>query len=313
VVADEGFPGTVVHVATRGIRHEPDGDCVLLTVAAGEDWDTVVAGTVADGLAGLECLSGIPGLAGATPIQNVGAYGQEVAQTLVAVRGYDRERGEVVDLAAADCGFGYRTSAFKRSLRSWAGAGSGGPSVTGRFVVLGVTFRLERSARSAPVRYAELARTLGVAEGGRAPLGEVRSAVLALRRGKGMVLDATDPDTRSAGSFFTNPVLDLAAFAELEQTAAATLGPGVQIPTFPSGPDHVKVPAAWLIEHSGFTKGHTGGHGARISTKHTLALTNPGNATTTSLLALAREIADGVRKAFGVDLTAEPVLVGVNL
>jgi UDP-N-acetylmuramate dehydrogenase len=313
VVADEGFPGTVVHVATRGIHPEADGDHVLLTVAAGEDWDTVVAGTVADGLAGLECLSGIPGLAGATPIQNVGAYGQEVAQTLVAVRGYDRERGEVVDLTAADCGFGYRTSAFKRSLRSWAGAGSGGPGVTGRFVVLGVTFRLERSARSAPVRYAELARTLGVAEGGRAPLDEVRSAVLALRRGKGMVLDATDPDTRSAGSFFTNPVLDLAAFAELERTVATTLGPGTRIPTFPAAPGQVKVPAAWLIEHAGFTKGYPGADGARISTKHTLALTNPGTATTASLLALASEITDGVRKTFGVDLTAEPVLVGVDL
>ncbi|HET7244401.1 MAG TPA: UDP-N-acetylmuramate dehydrogenase [Streptosporangiaceae bacterium] len=310
VVADEGFPGTVVHVATRGIRREADGDGVLLTVAAGEDWDTVVAGTVSDGLAGLECLSGIPGLAGATPIQNVGAYGQEVAQTLVAVRGYDRERGEVLDLTAADCGFGYRTSAFKRSLHSWAGAG---PGVTGRFVVLGVTFRLARSAVSAPVRYAELARALGVAEGGRAPLGEVRSAVLALRRGKGMVLDATDPDTRSAGSFFTNPVLDLAAFAELKRTVAATLGPGVRLPTFPAGPDHVKIPAAWLIEHSGFTKGYPGGDGARISTKHTLALVNPGGATTVGLLALAREIAGGVRKAFAVDLAPEPILVGADL
>jgi UDP-N-acetylmuramate dehydrogenase len=325
VVADEGFPGTVVHVATRGIHPEADGDHALLTVAAGEDWDTVVAGTVADGLAGLECLSGIPGLAGATPIQNVGAYGQEVAQTLVAVRGYDRERGEVVDLTAADCGFGYRTSAFKRSLRSWVPA-PGRPSVTGRFVVLGVTFRLERSARSAPVRYAELARTLGVAEGGRAPLDEVRSAVLALRRGKGMVLDATDPDTRSAGSFFTNPVLDLAAFAELERTVAATLGPGTRIPTFPAAPGpgtriptfpaapgQVKVPAAWLIEHAGFTKGYPGGDGARISTKHTLALINPGSATTASLLALAREITATVHKAFGVDLVPEPVLVGADL
>jgi UDP-N-acetylmuramate dehydrogenase len=309
VVADEGFPGTVVHVATRGIHHEPDGDHVLLTVAAGEDWDTVVAGTVTDGLAGLECLSGIPGLAGATPIQNVGAYGQDVAGTLVAVRGYDRERGQVVDLTAADCGFGYRTSAFKRSLRSWAST----PGVTGRFVVLGVTFRLARSALSAPVRYAELARVLGVPEGGRAPLGEVRSAVLALRRGKGMVLDHTDPDTRSAGSFFTNPVLDLAAFAELERTVAATLGPGTRVPTFPAGPDHVKIPAAWLIERSGFTKGYPGADGARISTKHTLALTNPGSATAASLLALAREITDGVRKSFGVNLTPEPVLVGTDL
>jgi len=311
VVADAGFPGTVVHVATRGVRHRPDGDSVLLTVAAGEDWDTVVAGTVADGLAGLECLSGIPGLAGATPIQNVGAYGQEVAQTLVAVRGYDRARGEVVDLTAAECGFGYRTSAFKRSLHSWAS----GPAVTGRFVVLGVTFRLERSAESAPVRYAELARALGIGEGGRAPLGEVRSAVLALRRRKGMVLDAADPDTRSAGSFFTNPVLDPAAFAALERAVAATCGPGTRVPTFPTGPGQVKVPAAWLIERAGFAKGYAPGPdtGARISAKHTLALVNPGGATTASLLALAREVAGGVRKAFGVELAPEPVLVGVDL
>ena len=311
VVADAGFPGTVVHVATRGVRPRPDGDSVLLTVAAGEDWDTVVAGTVADGLAGLECLSGIPGLAGATPIQNVGAYGQEVAQTLVAVRGYDRERGEVVDLTAAECGFGYRTSAFKRSLHSWAS----GPAVTGRFVVLGVTFRLERSAESAPVRYAELARALGIGEGGRAPLGEVRSAVLALRRRKGMVLDAADPDTRSAGSFFTNPVLDPAAFAALERAVAATCGPGTRVPTFPTGPGQVKVPAAWLIERAGFAKGYAPGPdtGARISAKHTLALVNPGGATTASLLALAREVAGGVRKAFGVELAPEPVLVGVDL
>ena len=311
VVADAGFPGTVVHVATRGVRPRPDGDSVLLTVAAGEDWDTVVAGTVADGLAGLECLSGIPGLAGATPIQNVGAYGQEVAQTLVAVRGYDRARGEVVDLTAAECGFGYRTSAFKRSLHSWAS----GPAVTGRFVVLGVTFRLERSAESAPVRYAELARALGIGEGGRAPLGEVRSAVLALRRRKGMVLDAADPDTRSAGSFFTNPVLDPAAFAALERAVAATCGPGTRVPTFPTGPGQVKVPAAWLIERAGFAKGYAPGPdtGARISAKHTLALVNPGGATTASLLALAREVAGGVRKTFGMDLAAEPVLVGADL
>jgi UDP-N-acetylmuramate dehydrogenase len=310
VVADAGFPGTVVHVATRGIRHQPDGDCVLVTVAAGEDWDTVVAGTVADGLAGLECLSGIPGLAGATPIQNVGAYGQEVAQTLVAVRGYDRQRGQVVDLTGAECGFGYRTSAFKESLRSWSAAG---PAVTGRFVVLGVTFRLARSAESAPVCYPELASALGIAEGRRAPLAEVRSAVLALRRGKGMVLDDADPDTRSAGSFFTNPVLDLATFAELERTVAAGFGPGVQVPAFPAGPGQVKVPAAWLIERAGFAKGYPGGAGARISTKHTLALVNPGGATTAALLSLAREIASGVRKAFGVELAAEPVVVGAAL
>ena len=308
VIADEGFPGTVVRVATQGIRREAREDSVRLTVAAGEDWDTVVTQVAGDGLAGLECLSGIPGLAGATPIQNVGAYGQEVAQTLVAVRAYDRARQTVTELTHAECGFGYRTSAFKRSTQAGA--------VTPRFVVLDVTFELRRSALSAPVRYGELARALGVGEGGRAPLAEVRSAVLALRREKGMVLDPGDPDTRSAGSFFTNPVLDLAGFAALERAVAATCGPGLKVPRYPAGPGHVKVPAAWLIERAGFAKGYpgeTGSDGPRISAKHTLALVNPGGATTLGLLALAREIAGGVHKAFGVDLTAEPVLVGVGL
>ena len=308
VIADEGFPGTVVRVATEGVRREAGADSVQLTVAAGENWDTVVTQAAGDGLAGLECLSGIPGLTGATPIQNVGAYGQEVAQTLVAVRAYDRARRAVTELSRADCGFGYRTSAFKRSTQAGA--------VTPRFVVLDVTFELPRSALSAQVRYGELARTLGIGEGERAPLGEVRSAVLALRRGKGMVLDAADPDTRSAGSFFTNPVLDLARFADLERTVAGTCGPGVAMPRFPAGTGQVKVPAAWLIERAGFGKGYApgpDGQGARISAKHTLALVNPGGATTASLLALAREIADGVRKVFGVDLAPEPVLVGAAL
>ena len=308
VIADEGFPGTVVRVATRGMRREPREDSVRLTVAAGENWDTVVTQVAGDGLAGLECLSGIPGLAGATPIQNVGAYGQEVAQTLVAVRAYDRARQTVTELTHAECGFGYRTSAFKRSTQAGA--------VTPRFVVLDVTFELRRSALSAPVRYGELARALGVGEGERAPLGEVRSAVLALRRGKGMVLDAADPDTRSAGSFFTNPVLDLARFADLARAVAVTCGPETAVPRFPAGPGLVKVPAAWLIERAGFSKGYSpepGGQGPRISAKHTLALVNPGGATTTGLLTLAREIADGVRKVFGVDLAPEPVLVGADL
>jgi UDP-N-acetylenolpyruvoylglucosamine reductase len=309
VIADEGFPGTAVRVVTRGTRREAqDAGPVWLTVAAGEDWDTVVTQAVSDGLSGLECLSGIPGLAGATPIQNVGAYGQDVAQTLVGVRAYDRSRSVVTQLTHADCGFGYRTSAFKRSTRAGA--------VTGRFVVLEVTFELQRSELSAPVCYAELARALGIGEGDRAPLGEVRSAVLALRRGKGMVLDAADPDTRSAGSFFTNPVLDPAQLADLERAVATSCGPAARVPRFPAGPGLAKVPAAWLIERAGFGRGYRpgpGGQDARISAKHTLALVNPGGATTASLLALAREVADGVRKAFGVDLAPEPVIVGADL
>ena len=326
VISDDGFPGTVIHVATTGIRRENavPGGRVTVTVAAGEDWDTVVASCVAGGLAGLECLSGIPGLAGATPIQNVGAYGQEVAETITLVRAYDRARGEVAELAGRDCGFGYRTSAFKRSAGQVTARGGMG-EYTGRFVVLNVVFGLDLHPLSRPVGYRELAQRLGVAEGGQAPLGEVRAAVLALRRGKGMVLDPGDPDTRSAGSFFVNPVLDAGQFAALQAAAAARCGPDVRIPRYPADPGHVKVSAAWLIEQAGFRKGYPakegssegapdpGLPGARISAKHTLALVNPGGASAVSLLGLAREVRDRVRDVFGVELANEPVLVGNSL
>jgi UDP-N-acetylmuramate dehydrogenase len=305
VIADTGFPGMVVQVATRGIEQTAspaadEADTVRLTVAAGEDWDTVVASCVDAGLVGLECLSGIPGRTGATPIQNVGAYGQEVAEVITSVRVYDRDTGQLTELAGPDCGFGYRTSMFKRDT-------------AGRRVVLGVTFRLHRSALSAPIRYAELARALGVPEGGQAPLSDVRSAVLTLRRGKGMVLDPGDPDSRSAGSFFTNPVLDEAEFAALQKIVAERSGAEVPIPQFPAGPGQVKVPAAWLIGQAGFTKGYPGPGGARISSKHTLALVNTGAASAADIAGLAREIRDQVRGTLGVDLTCEPVLVGVTL
>jgi len=315
VVADEGFAGTVIHPASRGIAAAPDGDSVLLEVAAGEDWDPLVQWCSGEGLSGLECLSGIPGLAGATPIQNVSAYGQEVAETIVTVRAYDRRRRMVVELTNAECGFGYRTSAFKRAVVSPATAGlaTTGRAATGRFVVLGITFRLGRARLSAPVRYPELAATLGICIGERVPLADVRHAVLGLRRGKGMVLDPADPDTRSAGSFFTNPVLDRQQFAELEAVAAARSGPAVRVPHFVGEAGQVKVPAAWLIEQAGFPKGYTGGSVVRISSKHTLALTNPGGASTAGLVALAREIIAGVHSAFGVQLTNEPVLVGVAI
>jgi UDP-N-acetylmuramate dehydrogenase len=296
VVADEGFDGTVIQVATRGVRHGAEPG--LVTVAAGEDWDTVVARTVAEGLAGLECLSGIPGLAGATPIQNVGAYGQEVAQTITHVRGYDRTTGETLTIPAEACGFGYRTSRFRGSSR---------------FVVLSVTFRLAPQALSAPVRYAELATALSVAIGDRVPSTEARSAVLELRRAKGMVIDPADPDTRSVGSFFVNPVLDPAELAALQAAARARCGADVRVPRFEAADGLVKVPAAWLIERAGFARGYSLGDGARISSKHTLALVNPGSATTAGLLALARRIRDGVRDTFGVCLAPEPVLVGVTL
>jgi len=312
---DEASPGGAGPDEAGPGLAEP-GPAVTLAVAAGEEWDTVVASAVAADLAGLECLSGIPGLAGATPIQNVGAYGQEVADTITRVRAYDRATAEVVELAAADCGFGYRTSAFKRSITP--------PAVTGRFVVLGVTFQLTTDRRSGAVRYAELAAALDLEagrqdEGGRAPLGDVRSAVLRLRRGKGMVLDPGDPDSRSAGSFFTNPVLDTGQFARLRQVVDGRSGPGVPIPQFTAGPGQVKVPAAWLIGQAGFHKGYAGtarGDGARsahISTKHTLALVNPGGASTADVVGLAREIRGRVHDIFGVELASEPVLVGVSL
>jgi UDP-N-acetylmuramate dehydrogenase len=308
VISDAGFPGTVIHVNTRGIGYadapeRPDAaegrgaaegpGAVDVTVAAGEDWDDVVAATVAEGLAGLESLSGIPGRAGATPIQNVGAYGREVAEVITRVRVYDRQEDRTLVLGNAQCAFAYRTSLFK--------------STAARYVVLDVTFRLAAQALSLPVKYAELAAELGLPLGERASVGEVRSAVLKIRARKGMVLNPGDPDTRSAGSFFTNPIITAEQFAAVEAAAA---GP---VPSYDAGPGLVKVPAAWLIEHAGFAKGYGAPAPARVSTKHTLALVNTGSATTADLLALAREIVSGVHSAYGVTLTPEPILIGVSL
>ena len=285
VVADDGFPGTVVRIVSTGRTVAVEGDTARYRVEAGEDWDALVAATVADGLGGLECLSGIPGRAGATPVQNVGAYGVEIADVLVSVDLYDRRRDEVRrEVPAAELGLAYRTSTLK-----------GRADV----VVLAVTFRLTTDGLSAPVRYAELARTLGVEPGARVPVADARAAVLALRRGKGMVLDDADPDTWSVGSFFTNPVLDTAPEGA---------------PTWPAADGRVKVPAAWLIQQAGFTRGHAGPGGrVALSGKHVLALTHRGGGTTGDLLALAREVRDGVRERFGVDLHPEPVLVGCAL
>ncbi|WP_238992382.1 UDP-N-acetylmuramate dehydrogenase [Jiangella ureilytica] len=296
VIGDSGFDGTVVRVATRGVTVDDSASCdsdalaacggVLLTAAAGESWDDLVAYTVANEWPGIEALSGIPGLVGATPMQNVGAYGQEVRQTVWQVRTYDRQDRRVRTFANADCRFAYRDSRFKG---------------TDRYIILTVSYQLREGSLAMPVAYAELARRLGIEVGGRAPLGSVREAVLALRAGKGMVLDAADHDTWSAGSFFTNPVLT-------EAQAAALPG---DAPRWPAGDGLVKASAAWLIEHAGFGRGHTGGRsGVSLSTKHTLALTNRGEASTADLLGLAREVRDGVRSAFGVELAPEPTLVG---
>lgn len=289
VVADEGFPGTVVKIATRGVVVDQD-DCsgATVRVAAGESWDALVQRAVTEGWVGIEALAGIPGSVGATPIQNVGAYGQEVSQTIASVRCWDRQESAVRTIAAADCGFGYRTSRFKRE--------------PGRFVVLSVTFQLRLGDLGAPVAYAELARTLGVDPGERVALDRVRDAVLVLRGGKGMVLDAEDHDTWSAGSFFTNPILAPEEAARLPEGA----------PRWEQPDGRVKTSAAWLIDNAGYGKGY-GNDLVSLSTKHALALTNRGGASTADLVALAREIRAGVEERFGVRLENEPVLVGCAL
>jgi UDP-N-acetylmuramate dehydrogenase len=288
VISDEGFPGTVLLLRTRGVRQVLGyAESVILRVAAGEPWDDFVAYTVANGYSGVECLSGIPGSAGATPIQNVGAYGQEVAHTIVAVHAYDRERDEVREMTPRECGFAYRSSVFKHS---------------DRYVVLEVDFRLDVSPDSAPIRYAELARFLGVQVGDRVALRQARDTVLKLRAGKGMVLDPEDKDTWSVGSFFTNPVVSARVWAEL----------AFEGPHWPGEDGTVKIPAAWLIEQAGFPKGYAG-DGVAISSKHTLALTNRGTGTTAALLDLARTIRDGVRDRFGIELHPEPVLINCHL
>ena len=291
VVADEGVDGTVVRVATHGLRTDRDGDDVLVTAQAGEDWDALVALCVAEGLSGVEAMSGVPGLVGATPVQNVGAYGQDASQVVTCVRALDRRTGEVADLTPEQCAFAYRHSALK--------------AAPGRWAVLAVTYRLEASPLGAPVRYAELARALGVEQGDRAPLEDVRAAVLALRRGKGMVVADDDSDSRSAGSFFTNPQVDAAALTAL---AARVGGP---VPGHPDADGRTKLSAAWLIERAGFAKGHGEGP-VGLSRKHVLALVHRGGGSSTQLLALAREVRDGVRDRLGVELVPEPVLVGAT-
>ena len=304
VVADDGFPGTVILIASQGVTLAEAGTdpetgetVVLLRADAGVDWDPLVERTVAEGLNGIEFLSGIPGRVGSTPIQNVGAYGQDVSQTIREVLVLDRTTGDLVTMSNADCGFTYRDSSFKGH---------------DRYVVCEVVFELRRGPLSRPVRYAEVARTMGVEAGERVPLKKAREVVLGLRRGKGMVLDPADPDTRSAGSFFTNPILSPQEYEAFRERAVERLGPDAEIPGHPDDEGNVKLSAAWLIDRAGFTKGYGDGP-ARISGKHTLALTNPGGASTADLLDLAREVRAGVETAFGVRLVNEPVMVGVGL
>jgi UDP-N-acetylmuramate dehydrogenase len=299
VVRDEGFDGLVIAMRSQGVRYETRSGRVEVEVAAGESWDRIVEATVARGLAGIECLAGIPGSTGATPIQNVGAYGQEVSETLRAVRVIDRETHAIRSLDRDACELTYRDSYLKRH--------------PDRFVVLDVTFSLEPGGRPA-VRYGELERALEggtpADRGGAPTVASVRKAVLRLRAAKSMVLDPTDPNRRSAGSFFTNPIVsdDVAERVIARAVADHLVSAADEVPRFDASPGRTKLAAGWLIERAGFTKGLRRG-AVGLSSKHALALVHHGGGTTRELLALAREIQDGVAARFGVDLVLEPVIV----
>ncbi|OLT49476.1 UDP-N-acetylmuramate dehydrogenase [Cellulosimicrobium sp. CUA-896] len=340
LVADDGFAGVVVRDLRQGVVVDAQDSCggASFTAPAGQDWDALVARAVAEEWVGVEALSGIPGTVGAAPVQNIGAYGQEVSGVVSTVRVWDRARSRVRTLALGELGFGYRTSLLKRSMHETSGgdgAASGPWYPSPRYVVLEVGFQARLGSLSAPVGYPELARRLGVEVGERAPSADVREAVLALRAGKGMLLDGVGPgpagasgsgdtsaardlDRWSAGSFFTNPVVpadqadllpaDAPRYPVRSATPSRTTGPSLG----EIDPTLVKTSAAWLIEHAGFHRGY-GVHGdaspATLSTKHTLALTNRGGASAADLVELARAVRDGVRDAFGVELVPEPVLV----
>ncbi|WP_285727930.1 UDP-N-acetylmuramate dehydrogenase [Psychromicrobium xiongbiense] len=311
VVGDAGFDGIAVQIASQGYAVSTDSSAdgsgaVSVVVQAGENWDDFVHQSVLHGWSGLEALSGIPGSSGATPVQNVGAYGTDVAATIAAVRTWDRQEQVVRTFTHDDCEFGYRDSRFKRSILR------GAP----RFVVLTVEFRLALGQMSAPVRYSELAARLGVDVGQRAPALEVRGAVLALRASKGMLLNPTDRDSHSTGSFFTNPVVSLAQAQRLPEDAPR-FPVRVVDPLAAGSPadEQVKLSAAWLISHAGFDRGFgaelTGGR-ATLSTKHSLAVTNRGGATAQDVLILARAVQRGVQERFGVLLEPESQLVGID-
>lgn len=312
VVSDEGFDGNVLRIANRGIDRATDG-VPRIRVEAGEPWDAVVAFAVGQGLAGIEALSGIPGTAGAGPIQNIGAYGQQLSYVLVAIDFLDADSGEVLTLPAAELGLGYRTSAMK--------AGRAG-------VVLSLELALhDLAGLSAPIAYAQLASELGVELGAQVPLQQARDAVLALRASKGMVWDPSDPDSTSAGSFFTNPIVsetfartlpaDAPRYPTEPDPAPRVLPLGSDVPALAapaSGEYLVKLSAAWLIEHAGITRGFAlPGSGAAISSKHTLAIVNRGGATAAEVAQLAGYVQTRVESEFGVRLQPEPVLVGLEL
>ncbi len=290
VVRDEGWPGLVVRIDLRGISHEGRGSLVRLKVGAGEEWDSIVEMAVRSGWSGIECLSGIPGLVGAVPIQNVGAYGQEVGQTICSVDALDRTTGAVATFTNENCRLGYRTSRFKREDRD-------------RYVVLSVTFELAKGG-SPTIRYPDLERELEHRGLSAPSLSDVRETVLAIRRLKGMVIDPDDPDSRSAGSFFVNPLLTESEFERL-RTRVADQGGEASVPSFPAPGGRIKVPAAWIIEHAGFEKGLVSAS-VGLSTKHSLAIINRGGATAAEIRRLAELIQSEVKEKFGVELEAEP-------
>jgi UDP-N-acetylmuramate dehydrogenase len=301
LISDAGFDGLVLQIALKGVSREVQNATVLTTAQAGEDWDEFVASCVTDNLAGVECLSGIPGFVGGTPVQNVGAYGQEVSETIVSVRCYDRKTGEIVELTNAECGFSYRTSIFNTTERN-------------RYVVLAVTYKLVHGGepkiiyRDLKEYFAEKTRERGIARqrelAAKTPsLQETRDAVLTIRRAKSMVIDRSDPNSRSAGSFFKNPIVTIEKYSEI------SLSIGTDVPKFAVDDSHVKIPAAWLIENAGFHKGFSLGN-VGISTKHTLALINRGGATAAEIIELKNLIQQGVTAKFGIDLVPEPVFIG---
>ena len=293
LISDQGFDGLVIKIALKGVSTMelpggPSTGAVVVTAMAGEDWDEFVGWCVRNGLAGIECLSGIPGLVGGTPIQNVGAYGQEVSETIVSVRALDRKDGSVVDISREDCGFEYRKSIFNTVEK-------------GRYIVLSVTYVLEKGGK-AKIAYKDLADSVGV----NASLSDVREAVRKIRASKGMLVRQGGADSRSAGSFFKNPVVTADEFESVRKKA---LQESSEVPHFPAADGHVKIPAAWLIEHSGFRKGFTLGN-AGISTVHALALTNRGEASASELIALKDRIAEAVFAKWGIELEPEPNLIG---
>lgn len=302
LVSDDGFPGTVIRIASEGFTVNAEDSCggVAVVVQAGHNWDKLVKHAVLHAWSGIEALSGIPGSTGATPVQNVGAYGADVSQTIAAVRTWDRKRNAVQTFTNSELKFGYRDSILKQTTVN------GSP----RYVVLTVEFQLPLGRMSAPIRYAELARALGVEVGQRAYANDVRREVLRLRASKGMVWDAADRDTYSTGSFFTNPIVAADVADKLPENA----------PRYPAGQDGmVKLSAAWLIDQAGFGKGFgleddgVAGGRASLSTKHTLAITNRGSASAADMVAVAREVRAGVERHFGISLHPEPLLIGLEL